>query len=279
MSKRKTLKIVVIINVVLFILVCLKLNYSKHIDIQNAINLTKLEEVQGDTWFKETRIVGHAGGGINGTTYTNSEEAILNTLEKGINIIEVDFDYTYDGYLVCYHLPNNINPNITDKITFEEYIEQEIQGTYTPITPENIFEYMQAYPEFYVAVDTKHESLTEVVKDLVKICPDKELLNRLIIQCYYPGEKQKVLNVYSFPEENIVYTSYKHIDNPYKVMEICVNENYHVALMNYKDLDKKSIQLFATKNIYLYAFTINEQYIADKLFSQGIHGIYTDFLF
>lgn len=279
MLKNKTLKIVIVVNILLFLAIIIKVNVSKYIEIKRVEDLPKMQEIQGDTWYKDTNIVGHAGGHIDRYVYTNSKEAVLHTLEQGINVIEIDFDYTSDGHLVCYHLPYNINDGINEMISFKDFMKQKIQGTYTPITPENVFEYMRENPEFYVAVDTKHESLTEVVKDLVKICPDKQLLNRLIIQCYYPGEKIKILNVYNFPEENIVYTSYKHTDNPYKVIEICIKENYNVALMDYRDLNEKTIKLFKDKNIYLYVFTVNDAKKADKLFEQGIHGIYTDFLY
>ena len=37
-------------------------------------------------------LIAHAGGGIEGKVYTNSKEAVLNSLNNGYRFIELDFD-------------------------------------------------------------------------------------------------------------------------------------------------------------------------------------------
>ena len=47
--------------------------------------------------------VAHAGGGINGKTYTNSYEALNLNIKNGFTYFEIDFSFTRDNRLVCLH--------------------------------------------------------------------------------------------------------------------------------------------------------------------------------
>ena len=59
--------------------------------------------VTGEEWFADAPIIYHAGGTVQGITYTNSREAIEKSLEEGHYFIEIDFSHTSDGHLVCAH--------------------------------------------------------------------------------------------------------------------------------------------------------------------------------
>ena len=48
-------------------------------------------------------LIAHAGGGINGKTYTNSKNALVASLEKGFNYIELDLCQLSNGEVVCAH--------------------------------------------------------------------------------------------------------------------------------------------------------------------------------
>ena len=45
----------------------------------------------------------HAGGGINGATYTNSIAAMNLNYSKGFRYFEIDFNTTSDANIVCVH--------------------------------------------------------------------------------------------------------------------------------------------------------------------------------
>ena len=51
----------------------------------------------------EHHYIAHAGGAIDGIRYTNSKEAILNSISKGAKYIELDLSLTRDGKLVAVH--------------------------------------------------------------------------------------------------------------------------------------------------------------------------------
>lgn len=48
-------------------------------------------------------LIAHAGGAINGQTYTNSKTALINALNNGFRYIELDLYQTPDGNVVCSH--------------------------------------------------------------------------------------------------------------------------------------------------------------------------------
>ena len=48
-------------------------------------------------------LIAHAGGAVNGQTYTNSKTALVNALNKGFRYIELDLFKTPDGNVVCTH--------------------------------------------------------------------------------------------------------------------------------------------------------------------------------
>ena len=49
------------------------------------------------------RFIAHAGGAIEGQTYTNTKEALERANGNGFRLIELDFSQTADGILVAVH--------------------------------------------------------------------------------------------------------------------------------------------------------------------------------
>ena len=47
--------------------------------------------------------IAHAGGQVNGATYTNSLEALEENYQAGFRAFEIDFSFTSDRQLVCLH--------------------------------------------------------------------------------------------------------------------------------------------------------------------------------
>ena len=48
-------------------------------------------------------LIAHAGGGLDGKTYTNSKKALITSLERGFRYIELDLFQLHNGQVVCAH--------------------------------------------------------------------------------------------------------------------------------------------------------------------------------
>ena len=64
-------------------------------------------------------LIAHAGGAINGYTYTNSRESLINALDNGFRYIELDLCVTPQG-VVCFH--DSIRYGGKPKMTLHEAI-------------------------------------------------------------------------------------------------------------------------------------------------------------
>lgn len=88
----------------------------------------------------QIELIAHAGGEINGYIYTNSLEAVQNSIKDGYKFIELDLALTADSILVAVHDWREFNemtgyPQKNDTIpTFEEFTKRCIHGKYTPLS-------------------------------------------------------------------------------------------------------------------------------------------------
>lgn len=230
-------------------------------------------------WYDTTQLIFHAGGGIDGLDYTNSKEALEAVLEKGQSFVEIDFMYTSDHELVCMHKWEE-QWGGEEVPSTEEFVSAKIYGKYSTMTAEELIQYMERYPNLYIIIDTKEEDQIEVVASLVELsAANTEITDRLIIQLYADGVKEKIQQVYPFRNENFLFTAYKFGSNyPNKIMKICYDENIAVVTVPYDVWDKETKELYASKNFVVFEHTVNRPDFAMKSLEEGVHGFYTDFL-
>ncbi len=230
-------------------------------------------------WYDTTRLIFHAGGGIDGLDYTNSKEALEAVLEKGESFVEIDFMYTSDHELVCMHKWGE-QWGKEEAPSIEEFISSKIYGKYSAMTAAELIQYMECYPNLYIIIDTKEENQIEVVESLVALSAEHtDITERLIIQLYADGIKEKIQQIYPFSDENFLFTAYKFGSNyPNKIMEICYDENITVVTVPYDVWDKETKELYASKGFVVFEHTVNRPDFAMKSLEEGVHGFYTDFL-
>lgn len=230
-----------------------------------------------DAWYQENRIVYHAGGGIEGITYTNSREAVEENLPKG-NVLELDFFYTSDQHLVCIHSWDYITGS-QEPMTAEEYRNYKIYGKYTTMDASDVVELMKNNPELYVIIDTKEADSVSVIRELINLAGDRtDVVDRYIIQLYDRGIKAQLMEIYPFAQDNFLFTCYKYGDNSAQILQICMEEEISVVTVGHNIWSADIIELFTGKGILIFEHTINRPDIMKNALERGVYGIYTDFL-
>lgn len=235
--------------------------------------------VRGDEWFVDAPIIYHAGGEIYGSSYTNSLEAVEETLSEGNFFIEIDLRYTSDGHLVCAHSwPDVYLENYEP--TLEEFLSSKIQGRFTPMTADMLIQIMEQNPRMHLVLDVKDAELTAVIEDMVALAEnDPAVLDRFIIQLYTGREKPSVLDIYPFKDEQFLFTIYDWGVWQLEVAQICNEENVSVITVPYGQMSDEDAALMQELGFTIYEHTINRADSARETLARGISGIYTDTLF
>lgn len=104
-------------------------------------------------------LIAHAGGAIDGHTYTNSLEAAQQSIANGYKYLEFDLQFTSDSVLVAAHTWKEFNemtgfPQKLDSVpTYDEYCSRLIYGKYTPLTAFDIHTLFMDNPALFFVTD------------------------------------------------------------------------------------------------------------------------------
>ena len=157
-------------------------------------------------------VIAHAGGGIEGNPYTNSEEAVLSNLKAGVRVFELDFAKTSDGKWVSTHdwrlwegqtrykggLPPAYGDFVGRKLIVQG--ERTINRSYTAVTLPFLESVMKRDKRMVLVTDTKYN-----LKELAGTLKDSAVFNRIYPQAYSPedvemlagmGYKKVILTIY-----------------------------------------------------------------------------------
>jgi glycerophosphoryl diester phosphodiesterase len=129
--------------------------------------------------------IAHAGGGIDGVAYTNSEEAVLHHLAAGARVFEIDFARTRDGVWVGTHdwpfwkrqtgFEGRLPP------TYAEFTATRLRP-YTAITIPFLERIVARHPDVVIVTDTKYG-----LGAMARALKETRLFPRLYPQAYSPG--------------------------------------------------------------------------------------------
>ncbi len=231
----------------------------------------------GEEWFADAPLIYHAGGIIEGNSYTNSREALEATLAGGNYFIEIDFNYTADDHLVCIHDWSDAYPG-QEALTLEAFQAMQIQGKFTPMTAEDLIDLMRENPQMHLVTDTKR-SLHRVMTDLTALVGnDSDLLSRFIIQVYHEGEKAHIQQIYPFADGQFLFTIYAWGPWSLEAARICNDENISVLTVPYGTMPAEDAALMDQLGFTVYEHTVNRADLARAALDRGIHSFYTDSL-
>jgi glycerophosphoryl diester phosphodiesterase len=227
-----------------------------------------------------TERVAHAGGGLDGRTYTNSIEALTANQEKGFRYFELDFVFTSDGELVCLHdwhdnFEATFGFSIETELSLDEFEELvDAQPRFRNCTLESLRVWMEDNPDAIIVTDVKEQNV-RALRMFLESLPDAT--KRVIHQVYYPYE----LNVAGdLGFEQIVWTLYLFKGNNDDVLRWIDEFDGAVAVTMRKERAKSGLsRSLQDRGIATYVHTINDVKEAEELVADwGVTEIYTDFL-
>ncbi|MBQ9440059.1 MAG: sulfatase-like hydrolase/transferase [Paludibacteraceae bacterium] len=134
--------------------------------------------------------IAHGGGRIGGHNYSNSKEAVLQSIDNGINFIELDLAMSSDGKLVYLHDWYGFNWMTTGEpreyvMSYEEYVKSKIFEQYTPITTEWLVQLYEEHPNLWLVTDKI--STPEIIDQHFA-----KIKDRTLVECFSEADYLKL---------------------------------------------------------------------------------------
>ncbi|MEZ9265794.1 glycerophosphodiester phosphodiesterase family protein [Vibrio splendidus] len=130
-------------------------------------------------------LIAHAGGGINGLKYTNSLEAMEQSIEHGFKMIELDLLISSDGRIVAVHdwksFHEMTNSNNTGSISYKEFESKIIHDKYKTLN-------------ISTAIDILNGNDVVLVTDKIK--------NLALLSKYIIDKDKSIIEVFSIDKYN-----------------------------------------------------------------------------
>ncbi len=147
--------------------------------ILNNRNNTKPYPFYNDELAK-CHLIAHAGAAIDGNIYTNSREAVENSIKNGRKYIEIDLIKTSDGHYVAAHDWERINQMIgkdgDEPLSLAEFKNAKLLGKYTTMDTNDIRELFEKYPDWIM--------LSDKIRDVSRLRQELSYPDRIIIQTF-----------------------------------------------------------------------------------------------
>ena len=189
----KLIRIIILIPLLL-IFACESDIENKNIGLENKNNIKR---------------VAHAGGSIEGDTYTNSHEALDYNIKRGFELFEIDFSWTKDQQLVCIHdwdrsFKKLFGFQIKQRPTMEAFKKfNQGMSKYNICTLHSLKYLMEKNKHIKIITDIKEKNI-RALRIIAKEIKDYD--SRIIPQIYHPSEYKRVKKL---GYKNIIWTLYK----------------------------------------------------------------------
>ncbi len=222
----------------------------------------------------------HAGGQAGDDTETNSLEAVKNSFLNGYRYIEIDFNFTSDGKLVCVHDWDidyfRMGKPVGKALSSEEFENAKILSKYTTLTAEELAQWVYQKPNTYIITDIKENNIAGL-QYLADNCG--YVKDRIIPQIYNESEYDRVK---SMGYSNIIYTLYKlnynDKTNTDEIVRFAKSHKLYAIVFSTELAVPNYVNALKSAGTKLMVHTVNSVSEAERMYSMGIDGIYSDYL-
>ncbi len=248
-----------------------------------------LEEHQDHISYPNDLLIAHAGGGVNGFTYSNSLEALETSKENGFVYIELDFVSAENGDLVLLHGWNDAHfrffsrfprlPRVFRNIVkvqakdSQSFKNRTMRGGLTPLTFVDLLEWLNRNPKAFIITDFKDNNL----QGLEKLSSYENVsLDRFIPQIYEPAEYDPVK---SLGFDKIIFTTYKSPLTAQDIYHFSTTHDLFALTVPKARLGSNTNEIFKDLPTLLLTHTVNDFQKAQQYENWGVDGFYTDYLY
>jgi glycerophosphoryl diester phosphodiesterase len=210
----------------------------------------------------QSRWIAHALGDIDGVDYTNSREALAESIREGYRLVEFDLIQDAKGVWILRH-------------------EQQSIAPYTVLTLTEFLMILTQHPKITAVLDSKTRSLEGLhrVLDVVRQEADSidaHLIDRIVVQTYSFEQALSVSTdgVYKSSLLTLYGTSYTED----QVVAFAKETKVKVITMPWPKANPRYIQRLNEVGVTVYVHTVNSAALYARLLAMGVHGVYTDTL-
>ncbi|MGA3049488.1 MAG: hypothetical protein ABSD67_22865 [Terracidiphilus sp.] len=218
----------------------------------------------------EAKLVAHAGGAVQGITYTNSREALDLHYAKGYRVFELDFHWTTDNRLVIVHDWNLASSQFGTKphvSSYDEFVKGRRRDGLHQLSFDDLHEWLRNHPDALVVTDTKDSNL-RLLEYLRQNSGD--ILPHLIIQIYRLSELSAARQL---GPRAVWLTVYKSRYPAWALSRIANVDAFVIPVAEYAKYNQPG--LLAKAHFYVHSVPADK---IEETFSRlpGIYGMYVD---
>lgn len=248
-------------TIFLAIILCLSFIYiNKNQPKYNSKLLQRLNQ-------NNYKFIAHAGGGIEQHIYTNSKEAVYKSIKNGFNLIEIDLQETDDKIFVGVHDWQQFKKitNYNKNIFLSKNIKKlKIHGKFSLLFEEEINKIFINNKNIYFITD-KTDNFKKLNNDF------KLIRDRMIVEVFDKKSLKMAIR------ENIINPIYNYKTGDYKFI---IRNNIKIITANIKEIlkNKEEFEKLVNNNVFVFAYTSNEDKLINQYMGVLFTHVYTDFL-
>ena len=223
------------------------------------------------------RLIAHAGGIGNHRTYTNSLEALDNSVARGHTAIEIDLSWTSDHHLVLLHDWDREFERLFNRspgpLTLVEFRSTPSAHGLSHLSLEDLESWLLDNRDVLVITDIKERNI-DGLRLIAEEFPKHR--HRIVPQIYRP---QSYLEVRELGYHKVVFSLYRSDLPDHQVVDFAIgNPLFGVTMPLRRAMEGTLPAELAAHDVRVFAHTVNDYPTVDRLRTRGVYGVYTDWL-
>lgn len=215
-----------------------------------------------DEFFADISVITHAGGGLQGMAYLNCKEALPFYYDMGNRVFEYDVEMGKDGYVLAH--------------TDEKNPDGHLEGRFTPLSLAECLSFLQTHKDIRIIFDCKFKNIGVFASYITELVRNEQALRRIVIQVFKEQDILEVRKAYDF---KLLYVC-MYATNYAEAVQTCIKHRIGAVSVSVKALNERpDWYIFEKNDICVFAYTVNalKEYKIYK--TQGVTGVFSDFLY